>query len=108
MEGVPVERVRFLLLIMLAGVIAVGMKIVGMLLVVALVIIPAAAARRVSSTPEQMAVASAVIGIIAVISGLFSSLEWDIPAGPAIVLVASVAFAASLLIPSRGQQGRDD
>ena len=107
-EGVPVERVRFLLLLLLAGVIAVGMKIVGMLLVVALVIIPAAAARRVSATPEQMAVASAVIGIVAVVAGLFGSLEWDVPAGPAIVLVASVAFAASLLIPGRGRQGRED
>ena len=107
-EGVPVERVRFLLLLLLAGVIAVGMKIVGMLLVVALVIIPAAAARRVSATPEQMAVASSVIGIVAVVAGLFGSLEWDVPAGPAIVLVTSLAFAASLLIPSRGRQGRED
>jgi zinc transport system permease protein len=79
------------------------MKIVGMLLVVALVIIPAAAARRVAATPEQMAVASTVIGIVSVIAGLFGSLEWDVPAGPAIVLVASGIFAASLLIPVRGQ-----
>ena len=102
-EGVPVERVRLLLLFLLAAVIAVGMKIVGMLLVVALVIIPAAAARRMSTTPEQMAVASTAIGILAVVAGLFSSLEWDLPAGPAIVLVASAVFAASLLIPVRGQ-----
>jgi len=107
-EGVPVERVRLLLLFLLAGVIAVGMKIVGMLLVVALVIIPAAAARRMASTPEQMAVASTVIGIVAVVAGLFGSLEWDVPAGPAIVLVASAIFAASLLIPMRGHRGRDE
>ena len=68
-EGVPVERVRLMLLFLLAGVIAVGMKIVGMLLVVALVIIPAAAARRMASTPEQMAVASTLIGIVAVTAG---------------------------------------
>ena len=105
-EGVPVERVRLLLLFLLAGVIAVGMKIVGMLLVVALVIIPAAAARRMAATPEQMAVASAIIGVVAAVVGLFGSLEWDVPAGPSIVLVASAIFAASLLIPTRGRSGR--
>ena len=61
-----------------------------------------------SATPEQMAVASSIIGIVAVVAGLFGSLEWDVPAGPAIVLVASLAFAASLLIPSRSRQGRED
>ena len=105
-EGVPVERVRLLLLFLLAGVIAVGMKIVGMLLVVALVIIPAAAARRMAATPEQMAGASTAIGIVSVIAGLYGALWWDVPAGPAIVLVASAIFAASLLLPVRGQPGR--
>ncbi len=97
-EGVPVEQTRLLLVFLLAAVIAVGMKIIGMLLVVALVIIPAAAARQVTATPEQMAVASTVIGVVAVGTGLFVSLEWDIPAGPAIVLVASGIFLASLLV----------
>ena len=106
-EGVPVERVRFLLLFLLAGVIAVGMKIVGMLLVVALVIIPAAAARRMATTPEQMAVTSTAIGVASVAAGLFTSLQWDVPAGPAIVLVASAIFATSLLIPVRRQSSRN-
>ena len=59
-----------------------------------------------AATPEQMAVASTVIGIVSVTAGLFGSLEWDVPAGPAIVLVASVLFATSLLIPVRGHSGR--
>ncbi len=105
-EGVPVERVRFLLLFLLAAVIAVGMKIVGMLLVVALVIIPATAARRVAATPEQMAAASTAVGVVSVVAGLFGSLEWDVPAGPSIVLVASAIFAASLLVPLRGGSAR--
>ena len=106
-EGVPVKRIRLLLLFLLAAVIAVGMKIVGMLLVVALVIAPAAAARRMVATPEQMTVAATAIGIVSVIVGLFASLEWDIPAGPAIVLAASAAFAGSLLIPVRGHSRED-
>ena len=105
-EGVPVERVRLLLLFLVAAVIAVGMKIVGMLLVVALVIVPAAAARRLAATPEGMAVAATAIGIVAVAAGLFGSLQWDVPAGPAIVLVASAIFAASLLVPVRGGRSR--
>ena len=101
-EGVPVERVRLLLLFLLAAVIAVGMKIVGMLLVVALVIIPAAASRRIAVNPEQMAVSATLVGIFSVVTGLFASLQWDIPAGPAIVLVASLVFAASLVVRVRG------
>ena len=107
-EGVPVQRVRMLLVLLLAVVIAVGMKIVGMLLVLALVIIPAAAARRIAATPEQMAIAAAGIGAAAVAAGLFGSLEWDAPAGPSIVMVASAIFVASLLVPARGHSGRED
>ena len=101
-EGVPVGRMRILLVVLLAVVIAIGMKIVGMLLVLALVIIPAATARRIVTTPEQMVAAAAAIGAAAAAGGLFGSLEWDVPAGPAIVLVASAMFVASLLVPARG------
>lgn len=106
-EGVPVGRVRVLLVLLLATLIAVGMQIVGMLLVLALLIIPAAAARRFAATPEQMVAVSVATGVFSAVAGLFASLEWDLPAGPAIVLVASGVFALSLLAPARGQAGRD-
>ena len=95
-------RARMLLVLLLAVVIAVGMKIVGMLLALALVIVPAATARRVAATPEQMAVAAAGHGASSVVAGLFGSLEWDVPTGHAIVVFASVLFVASLLVPGRG------
>ncbi len=104
-EGVPVERVRLLLVFLFAAVIAVGMKIVGMLLVIALVIVPAGAARRVATTPERMVALATAIGIVSVVAGLFGSLQWDLPAGPAIVLVASAIFMASLLVPDRQRGG---
>ena len=107
-EGVRVERVRLLLMFLLAGVIAVGMKIVGMLLVIALLIIPAATARHFVSTPEQMAVGAAVVGVISVIAGLFGSLRWDLPAGPMIVLVATALFVVSLLLPARAPRRRTE
>ena len=106
-EGVPVERVRLLLAFLIAAVIAVGMKIIGMLLVMSLVIIPAAAARHITATPERMAVAAALIGMASVVLGLLGSLKWDLPAGPAIVLVASAGFAASFLASTRKRSGLD-
>ena len=92
-EGVPVAGVRFVFMLLLAVVIAVGLKVVGLLLIVSLLIIPAAAARRLAATPEQMAIAASAIGCVAVAGGLSSSLAWDTPAGPSIVLAAVVLFA---------------
>lgn len=98
-EGVPVHQMRLLLVFLVSAVVAVGMKIVGILLVVSLLIIPAASARRLSSSPEQMALMATLIGILSVFAGLFGSLELNIPAGPSIVLVASAIFLASLIVP---------
>jgi zinc transport system permease protein len=96
-EGIKVRQVRLAFVLLLATVIAIGMKVIGILLIVSLLIIPAAAARVVSRTPEQMAVGSVVVGVVAVVAGLLSSLQWDLPAGPAIVVWATLAFVAGLL-----------
>jgi len=72
-----------------------------MLLIISMLIIPAAVARRFASTPEQMAIYSSVIGMVAVGIGLFSSLQWDTPAGPTIVVVATLLFFMSFLVPVR-------
>ena len=98
-EGAHVTRVRLTLVLLIAGIIAVGMKIVGILLIISLLIIPAAAARRASKTPEQMAVLAAMIGVVSVILGLLGSLQWDIPAGPAIVVVTALIFAVIMVWP---------
>jgi len=91
-EGVPVTRVRLALMLLIALVIAVAMKVVGILLITSLLIIPAATARAFARTPEQMAVIAALVGCVAVSSGLFTSLQWDLPAGPAIVASAALLF----------------
>lgn len=91
-EGVPVERVRLALMLMLALLIAIAMKVVGVLLITALLIIPAAAARRLARTPEQMAGFASLIGCLAVLLGLMASIVWDTPAGPSIVLAAGLVF----------------
>lgn len=96
-EGVAVKRIRLLLLFMLALTIAVAIKVVGVLLITALLIIPAASARYLSRTPEQMVFIAGLFGSLAVFIGLASSFFWDTPAGPSIVVGASSIFICSLL-----------
>ncbi len=97
-EGIRVSFVRTALMLLMALVIAIAMKVVGVLLITALLIIPAAAARRLSHTPEQMAMGASAIGACAVLGGLAASFYWDWPAGPAIVLAATTGFILSLTI----------
>lgn len=96
-EGMNPERANIIFMLLMAAVIAISMKIVGVLLITAMLIIPAAAARRFASGPEQMALLAALIGAVAVIGGLFGSLEWDTPAGPSIVVAALALFVVSIL-----------
>ncbi len=91
-EGIPVYRYKVMLRLMLALTVAISMKIVGVLLITALLIIPAAAARQFSKTPEQMALGASMLAAAGVCLGLISSLLWDVPVGPAIVLSASGLF----------------
>lgn len=94
-DGVAVEKIRFIFMILLALVIAVALKVVGILLITALLIIPAATARLFSKSPRQMVLMSVLMAIIAVILGLIASLNWDFPTGPAIVVSASLVFFVS-------------
>ncbi len=96
-EGARPDITNIVFMILVAAVIAVSMKLVGVLLITALLIIPAATARRLSSSPEQMAIIAAIIGALSVWIGLRGSLEWDTPAGPSIVVAALVCFVLSIL-----------
>jgi zinc transport system permease protein len=97
-EGVKVGVLRLVFMLMIALVIAVSMKIVGVLLITSMMIIPAAAARRFSRTPEQMALMAALIGALAVALGLTGSWQWDTPAGPSVVTAAALLFGLSQLV----------
>lgn len=102
-EGLPVARAELAFMLLMALTIAVAVKIVGVMLITALLIIPAAAARGLSRTPEQMAVLAAGIGVTAVSGGLGASLTWDLPAGPAIVATAALIFSATMVIRKTGK-----
>lgn len=104
-EGRRPQAMRLLLLVLVAALVAVSIKIVGVLLVTAMLVIPAAAARRVSPSPEAMAGVSALVGVVAVLAGLAASLRYDTPPGPAIVVAALCCFLLALAIPSRERRG---
>ena len=91
-EGIAVRPVKLSLMLMIALVIAIAMKIVGILLITSLLIIPAATARYLAKTPEQMAIIASIIGCLAVVGGLSGSYQFDTPTGPSIVLAATVLF----------------
>lgn len=98
-EGYPVETIRLLLMLLVALVIAVAMKIVGVLLITSLMIIPAATARRLSSTPVQMASMAGVLGCLSVCGGLWASYHWDTPTGPSVVVCAAFLFLVAYTLP---------
>ena len=100
-EGSSPGRVELLYLLLLAAVMAVTVRIIGVLLITALLVIPAATARRFATSPESMAILAAVIGAIAVVAGLAASLRWDTAAGPSIVAATLIMFLLSSLMPRR-------
>jgi len=98
-EGVKVDRVRLVFMLLMAVVVALAMKIVGIILITALLIVPAASARRFSSSPEVMAIVAMVFGLLSVVAGMFASMQWDTPAGPSIVLASVLMFFISRMSP---------
>lgn len=96
-EGINVRRTELLFMLLLALVVALAMKVVGILLVTSMLIIPAAAARALTRTPEAMGAVAALLGMVAVFAGLGASYQFDIPAGPGIVAAASILFLFGLL-----------
>ena len=86
------KREKLFLTLALAVTVAVSIKVVGLLLISALLIIPAAAARNISQTPETMVITTAIIGVISAVSGLQFSYFFNSPPGPSIVCVSLVCF----------------
>ena len=96
-EGMKPDLSNFIFTLLLAGVIAISIKMIGALLITGLLLIPAATARSLSSNPRQMVILSILVGIISVILGLFSSLELNTASGPSIIVAALVLFILSLI-----------
>jgi len=97
-EGIDTRRVRTAFIILLALTVALAMKIVGALLAIAFLIMPATASRPLARTPEQMVALSAALGVAGVIGGLYVSSTLDTQGGPSIVVVLSGLFALTTVI----------
>lgn len=93
--GIDPRREQLALTLALAATVAVAIKVVGVLLIAALLIIPAAAARAFARTPEAMAGFAALIGAAASLAGLWGAWLFDTPTGPTIVCAAAILFALS-------------
>ncbi len=105
-SGINPEREQLAMTIALAVLVAVSIKVVGALLITAMLIVPAAAARPFSNTPERMAVGAALIGVASVLAGLAASWRWDTPTGPTVVTLAVLFFTASYSLGAlRRKQG---
>jgi zinc transport system permease protein len=104
-SGLNPNREKLILTLALGITVAVAIKVVGVLLIVAMLIIPAAAARSLARTPEAMAFMGALIGIISTAAGLRAAYIFDTPTGPSIVCVASVFFTIfSIIVPVRNKR----
>ena len=102
-EGRPTGALHALLLLMLAGVVALSMQVVGILLITSLLIIPAATARHCAATPQANAVYAAGFGMLSVCLGLGASNWLDTPAAPSIVVVATGVFALVAVLGGRSR-----
>lgn len=100
-SGFDPRREQLVLTLALALVVAVAIKIVGALLIAAMLIIPAAAARPVTRSPEAMAIGAVLAGIAAMLGGLAASMRFDTPAGPSIVVAATLIFIVGLALGRR-------
>lgn len=96
-EGMNPDKVNAIFTVLLAAIIAISIKIVGLLLITGMLIMPAAMARNVSNNPMQMVKLSIIGGLLSVIIGLFSSLEINTPSGPSIITAALVLFCLTLI-----------
>lgn len=96
--GIDPRVERVVLSIALAVVVALSIRVVGSLLISAMLVVPAAAARGLSRSPERMVGNATLIAAVAVLAGLSASLHLDTPAGPSIVTAAAVIFALSQMV----------
>ena len=96
-EGMNPDRVNIIFTLLMAAIIAISIKMVGLLLITGMLIMPAAMARNLSDNPIMMVFIATVGGMLSVLLGLFASLEFNSPSGPSIIVAALSLFLLSLI-----------
>ena len=99
-EGVPVRQLNMLMMVMIAATVAVAIQVVGVLLITALLVLPALAARSVARTPGQMVMLSMTFAVAAAMLGVVLAGQWDTPVGPTVIVVAVAGFVVTRLLPA--------
>lgn len=105
-EGVNSFWMKLILMLLMTVVVAVSIRVVGILLITSMLIIPAATARQLVRSPEAMAGCAAVIGMLAVAGGLYGSVAFDTPSGPSIVTTAALIFAIVFTVFAKRSHNR--
>lgn len=101
--GYPVFALDILLLLLVSTTVVVSLQTVGNLLILALLVTPAATARLLTDRLSTMFTLSALIAVVSGIIGLYISFHWSVSAGGSIVLTATVFFAIALILaPQHG------
>ena len=95
-EGLNPDRAKAIFTLLMAAIIAISIKMIGLLLITGMLIIPAAFARNISDSPKGMVIFSIIGGLLSVFIGLFSSLNFNTPSGPSIIMSALILFIISL------------
>jgi zinc transport system permease protein len=97
-EGIEVRKIQLLMYIMIALLVAVMMKVMGVLLIAAMLVIPTSSARLFSRSPEQMVLVSGLYGLGALAGGITTSFHFDWQTGPAIVVCATILLLITLAV----------
>jgi ABC-type Mn2+/Zn2+ transport system permease subunit len=103
-SGVPARRIFFLLLTLVALTVVVSLKTVGAILVFAMILIPASTAYQLTHSLTTLTLYSTSIGVTTAVGGVLISAAWDVPSGPAIVLLATTLFFCSVLLSPKGMR----
>ena len=96
-SGIPSQKLDYLLLVLLSIVIVISLQVVGIILVVGLLITPAATASLIVKRFKSVIILGIIIGIASSIIGLYFSYHLDLPSGPTICVVSTMIFSLALL-----------
>lgn len=100
-DGVPVRRLDYALFVLAAVAVVVSAQVVGVILMAAYLVIPAASARLLARSLIAMSVGSVAIGLVTTLAGLTGSYLFDVPSGSAIVLLQACTFALAMMLRPR-------
>jgi zinc transport system permease protein len=99
-ENVPVDAIYIVLLCLIALTVVMMMRVVGLIMVIAMLTMPAAIAGRFVRDMKQMMAGSIVLGMVFTVIGLWLSYAWNLTSGASIILVSGAAYLVSLAVPA--------